>query len=70
MRRSGFLRLAGLFDVLENATKMQLYRFTGLNRQLATMSIAVKIKPQVDGLSNIKNVGYGWLAPFLHRNPP
>jgi hypothetical protein len=70
MRRSGFLRLAGLFGVLENATKKQLYRFTGLNRCLATIATAVKIKPQVDGLPNIKNAGYGWLAPFLHRNPP
>ena len=38
MRRSGFLRLAVLFGVLGNATKSQLYRFTGLNHQLATMA--------------------------------
>ena len=50
MRRSGFLRLAGLFGVLENATKTQLYRFTGLNRQLATMAPIAKLKPQVAGL--------------------
>jgi hypothetical protein len=69
MRRSGFLRLAGLFGVLKNATKTQLYRFTGLNRCLATIATAAKIKSQVDGLPNIKNAGYGWLTPFLHRNP-
>lgn len=51
------MRLAGLFGVLENATKKQLYRFTGLNRCLATIATAVKIKPQVDGLPNIKMQG-------------
>ena len=70
MRRSGFLRMARLFGVLENATKTNLYRFTGLNRCLATIATAVKLKPQVGGLPNIKNARYGWLAPFLHRNPP
>ena len=69
MRRSGFFRLAGLYGVLENAIKTNLYRFTGLNRCLATIAKA-KIKPQVDGLPNINITGYGWLAPFLHRNPP
>lgn len=69
MRRSGFLRLSGLFGVLENATKTQLYRFTGLNRCLANIAIAVKIKPQVDGLLFLENAGYGWLTSFWPRNP-
>ena len=64
------MRLAGLLDVLENATNSQLYRFTGLNRQLATIAPIAKLKPQVDGLLFLENAGYGWLAPFLHRNPP
>ena len=63
------MRVAGLFVVLENATKTKLYRFTGLNRQLATMATAAKIKSQVDGLPDIKKAGYGWLGPFLPRNP-
>ena len=69
MRRSGFLRLAGLFGVLENATKSQLCRFTGLNRQLVTMAPIAKLKLQVDGLVFLENAGYGWLASFGPRNP-
>ncbi len=69
MRRSGFFRLAGLLGVLENATKSQLYRFTGLNRQLATMVPIAKLNPQVDGLLFLENAGYGWLAAFWPRNP-
>ena len=61
------MRLAGLFGVLENATKTQLYRFTGLNRCLATIATAAKIKSQVDGLPNIKNAGYGWLTVIRDR---
>ena len=66
MRRSGYLRLAGLFGVLENATKTQLYRFTGLNRCLVTIAKAVKIKPQVDGLPNIKMQG---MVGLRHSGP-
>ena len=62
------MRLAGLFGVLENAIKTNLYRFTGLNRCLATMAKAVKIKLQVDGLLFLENAGYGWLASFGPRN--
>lgn len=49
--------LMGLFGLLENATKSQLYRFTGLNRQLATMAPIAKLKPQVDGLLFLKMLG-------------
>ena len=69
MRRSGFLRLVRLFGLLGNATKSQLYRFTGLNRQLATMVPIVKLNPQVDGLLFLDNAGYGWLAASWPRNP-
>lgn len=69
MRRSGFFRLAGLLGVLENATKSQLYRFTGLNRQLATMVPIAKLNPQADGLLFLESAGYGWLAAFWPRNP-
>ena len=69
MRRSGFLRLVRLFGLLGNATKLQLYRFTGLNRQLATMVPIVKLNPQVDGLLFLDNAGYGWLAASWPRNP-
>ena len=65
----GFLRLTGLVSLLENATKSQLYRFTGLNRQLATMAPIAKLKPQVDGLLFLENAGYGWLESFSPRNP-
>ena len=65
----GFLRLTGLVSLLENATKSQLYRFTGLNRQLATMAPTAKLKPQVDGLLFLENAGYGWLSSFWPRNP-
>ena len=66
MRRSGFFRLAGLLGVLENATKKQLHRFTGLNRCLATIATAVKIKPQVDGLLFLENAG----MVGLHHSGP
>lgn len=65
----GFLRLTGLVSLLENAAKSQLYRFTGLNRQLATMAPIAKLKPQVDGLLFLENTGYGWHASFWPRNP-
>ena len=65
------MRLAGLFGVLENATKTQLYRFTGLNRQLASMVPIAILNPQVDGLLFLENAGYGWLAasgPVIRRS--
>ena len=69
MRRSGFLRLAVLFGVLGNAIKLQLYRFTGLNHQLATMAPIAKLKPKVDGSLFLENAGYGWLVSFWPRKP-
>ena len=65
----GLFAFGGVFGVLGNATKSQLYRFTGLNRQLTTMAPIAKLKPQVDGSLFLENAGYGWFASFWPRNP-
>lgn len=60
------MRLVRLFGLPGNATKSQLYRFTGLNRQLATMVPIAKLNPQVDGLLFLKMQG---MVGLQHSGP-